>query len=69
VSSPAIRFDVFELRPDSNELFKGGSKIKLKPQAARVLGFLARRPGEAVHREQIRGALWGRILSSTSTRA
>jgi DNA-binding winged helix-turn-helix (wHTH) protein len=48
VSSPAIRFDVFELRPDSNELFKGGSKIKLKPQAARVLGILARRAGEAV---------------------
>jgi TolB-like protein/DNA-binding winged helix-turn-helix (wHTH) protein/Tfp pilus assembly protein PilF len=59
VSSPAIRFDVFELRPDSNELFKGGSKIKLKPQAARVLGILARRAGEAVHREEIRSALWG----------
>jgi TolB-like protein len=59
VSSPAIRFDVFELRPDSNELFKGGSKIKLKPQAARVLGILARRPGDAVAREEIRSALWG----------
>jgi TolB-like protein/DNA-binding winged helix-turn-helix (wHTH) protein/Flp pilus assembly protein TadD len=59
VSSPSIRFDVFELRPDSNELFKGGSKLKLKPQAARVLSILAGRPGEAVHREEIRGALWG----------
>jgi TolB-like protein/DNA-binding winged helix-turn-helix (wHTH) protein/Tfp pilus assembly protein PilF len=59
VSSPSIRFDVFELRPDSNELFKGGSKIKLKPQAARVLGILARRAGEAVPREEIRKALWG----------
>jgi len=59
VSSSAIRFDVFELRPDSNELFKGGSRIKLKPQAARVLGILARRPGEAVAREEIRNALWG----------
>jgi len=58
VSSPAIRFDVFELRPDSNELFKGGSKIKLKPQAARVLSILARRAGEAVPREEIRSALW-----------
>ena len=59
MSSPAIRFDVFELRPDSNELFKGGSKLKLKPQAARVLGLLARRAGEAVPREEIRSALWG----------
>jgi DNA-binding winged helix-turn-helix (wHTH) protein/TolB-like protein/Tfp pilus assembly protein PilF len=60
VSSPSIRFDVFELRPDSNELFKGGSKTKLKPQAARVLSILARRPGEAVARDEIRNALWGR---------
>ena len=59
MSSSAIRFGVFELRPDSNELFKGGSKIKLKPQAARVLGILTRRPGEAVAREEIRSALWG----------
>ncbi len=59
VSSPAIRFDVFELRPDSNELFKGGSKIKLKPQAARVLGILALRAGEAVPREEIRRVIWG----------
>ncbi len=59
VSSPAIRFDVFELRQDSNELFKGGSKIKLKPQAARVLGILAQRAGEAVPREEIRKAVWG----------
>jgi TolB-like protein/DNA-binding winged helix-turn-helix (wHTH) protein len=59
VSSPSIRFDVFELRPDSNELFKGGSKTKLKPQAARVLSILARRPGEAVARDEIRNALWG----------
>lgn len=58
-SDSPIRFDVFELRPDSNELFKCGSKVKLKPQAARVLGILARRPGEAVPREEIRGALWG----------
>ncbi len=59
VSSPSIRFDVFELRPDSNELFKGGSKTKLKPQAARVLSILARRAGEAVGRDEIRSALWG----------
>jgi len=59
VSPSAIRFDVFELRPDSNEVFKGGTKIKLKPQAARVLGILARRAGEAVAREEIRRALWG----------
>jgi TolB-like protein/DNA-binding winged helix-turn-helix (wHTH) protein/Flp pilus assembly protein TadD len=59
VSSPAIRFDVFELRPDSNELFKSGSKIKIKPQAARVLGILAERAGEAVAREELKNALWG----------
>ena len=59
MSSSSIRFDIFELRPDSNELFKGGSKMKLKPQAVRVLGILTRRVGEAVAREEIRSALWG----------
>jgi TolB-like protein/DNA-binding winged helix-turn-helix (wHTH) protein len=55
----SIAFDRFELRLDSNELFKGGRKLKLKPQAAKVLGLLLRRAGEAAHRDEIRDELWG----------
>jgi TolB-like protein/DNA-binding winged helix-turn-helix (wHTH) protein len=54
----SFRFDVFELRPESSELLKGGSRIKLKPQAARVLELLVLRAGEAVPREDLQRALW-----------
>jgi TolB-like protein/DNA-binding winged helix-turn-helix (wHTH) protein len=54
----SLRFDVFELLPESGELLKGGSRIKLKPQAARVLELLLLRAGEAVPREDIQRALW-----------
>jgi TolB-like protein/DNA-binding winged helix-turn-helix (wHTH) protein len=54
-----IRFDVFELRPASGELFKEGRKLKLKPQAARVLTLLVSRAGRAVPREEIYRSVWG----------
>jgi TolB-like protein/DNA-binding winged helix-turn-helix (wHTH) protein/Tfp pilus assembly protein PilF len=53
-----IRFDVFELRPESSELFKGATRVKLKPQAARVLELLVLRAGEAVSREELKRAVW-----------
>jgi TolB-like protein/DNA-binding winged helix-turn-helix (wHTH) protein/Tfp pilus assembly protein PilF len=54
-----IRFDVFELRPATGELYKSGRRLKLKPQAARVLVLLASRPGDAISREELCRSLWG----------
>lgn len=54
-----LRFGDFELRVDSGELFRSGVPVKLQPQPARLLEFLARRSGEVVTREEIRLHLWG----------
>lgn len=54
-----LTFDEFELRPDSGELLRAGSPIKLQPQPARVLEVLATRSGEVVSREEIRQLVWG----------
>jgi len=54
-----LLFHDFELRTDSGELFRNGVPVKLQPQPARLLELLARRSGEAVSREEIRGHLWG----------
>jgi DNA-binding winged helix-turn-helix (wHTH) protein/Flp pilus assembly protein TadD/TolB-like protein len=54
-----LRFADFELRPDSGELLKAGTPVKLQPQPARVLAILASRPGEVIEREEIRRLVWG----------
>jgi DNA-binding winged helix-turn-helix (wHTH) protein/TolB-like protein len=59
MSPSSILFNGFELRPDSRELFKDGTPVKLQPQPARVLAILASRPGEVVEREEIRTLVWG----------
>ncbi len=59
MSPSLLLFDDFELRPDSGELFKEGTPVKLQPQPARVLAILASRPGEVVEREEIRQLVWG----------
>jgi DNA-binding winged helix-turn-helix (wHTH) protein/TolB-like protein/Tfp pilus assembly protein PilF len=56
---PRLRFEDFELRPDSGELLRLGSPVKLQPQPARVLEILASRSGEVVSREEIRQLVWG----------
>ncbi len=58
-SNGRLLFHDFELRTDSGELFRGGVPVKLQPQPARLLELLARRSGEVVSREEIRGHLWG----------
>lgn len=54
-----LRFDKFELRLDSGELYRGGVPVALQPQPARVLELLASRSGELVGREEIRQLVWG----------
>ena len=54
-----LRFGVFELDLDTSELRKSGRAVRLRPQAAKVLGVLASRPGQLVTREYLQEQLWG----------
>ena len=58
-SNPPLRFGVFELDLKTGELRKSGRAVRLRPQAAKVLGILASSPGQLVTREDLQGQLWG----------
>jgi TolB-like protein/Tfp pilus assembly protein PilF len=53
-----VRFGVFEFDLKSEELRKQGRRVRLSGQPAQILGFLLRRPGELVTREELQQALW-----------
>ena len=53
-----IRFGPYELHAASRELYKFGTKVKLRPQPFQVLSLLLRRAGDVVTREQLRQQLW-----------
>src|SRR5215471_8481126 len=53
-----IRFGPYELRRDSRELYKFGTKIKLRPQPFQVLSLLLSYAGHVVTREQLQQQLW-----------
>ena len=57
--SPRLRFDAFEVNPQTGKLLKAGIPIKLSPQPFKVLLLLLEQPGEVVDREKIRQHLWG----------
>ena len=52
------RFGVYEFRPDTGELRKGTTPIRLQDQTARILAVLLARPGEIVTRDELRELLW-----------
>ena len=54
----ATRFGPYELLLNSRELYKFGTKVKLRPQPFQVLSLLLDRPGDVVTREQLRQQLW-----------
>ncbi len=54
-----LRFGVFELEPGSGALRKAGVLVKLRQQPAKVLAFLAARPGQVVTRELLQTQVWG----------
>lgn len=54
-----LRFGVFELNLDTEELRKAGTIMKLAPQPFRLLALLATHSGQIVSREEIQGQLWG----------
>jgi DNA-binding winged helix-turn-helix (wHTH) protein/tetratricopeptide (TPR) repeat protein len=56
----AVRtFGPFAFHPDSGELARNGSRVRLQPQPALVLVLLTDRPGELISREEIYRAVWG----------
>ena len=54
-----LRFGVFELNLDAEELRNDGTLIKLPPQPVKVLALLASRAGQVVTREEIQKEIWG----------
>jgi DNA-binding winged helix-turn-helix (wHTH) protein len=58
VTSPLVRFGVFELDLGTGELSKNGRKLRLQEQSFRLLRLLLEQPGEAVPRERLKEALW-----------
>ena len=53
-----LRFGVFELDTEAEQLRKNGLMIRLQPQPYRLLKLLAAEAGRVVTREEIRAALW-----------
>ncbi len=54
-----LRFGLFELNLDTEELRKGGIPLKLAPQPFRILALLAGHAGQVITREEIRQQIWG----------
>src|SRR5215813_8805260 len=57
VSVP-VQFGPFEVSPDSGELRKNGTRLKLTGQAIQVLITLLEKPGQIVTREELQQKLW-----------
>jgi TolB-like protein/DNA-binding winged helix-turn-helix (wHTH) protein/Flp pilus assembly protein TadD len=58
--APVYRFGSFELRPRTRELYKAGTKLRLRPQPFQVLHALVERAGDVVTREELRESLWSK---------
>src|SRR5271167_2181127 len=54
-----LRFGVFELNLDTEELRKSDTVVKLPPQPLKLLALLASHAGQVVVREEIEKQLWG----------
>jgi TolB-like protein/DNA-binding winged helix-turn-helix (wHTH) protein len=57
-SAPIFRFGPYESRPRTRELFKDGSRLKIRPQPLQILNLLLSRAGDVVTREEFRQELW-----------
>ena len=54
-----LRFGVFELNLELEEIRKNGTLLKLPPQPFQLLALLASRSGQIVTRDEIQQQLWG----------
>ena len=55
---PILKFGLFEVSFDSQELRKAGVRIKVQQQPMKLLEILLERPGEVVTREDLRRRIW-----------
>jgi DNA-binding winged helix-turn-helix (wHTH) protein len=53
-----IRFGIFELDPESEELRKQGLKVRLQEQPFQILQILLEHPGKVVTREELQQRIW-----------
>jgi DNA-binding winged helix-turn-helix (wHTH) protein/Tol biopolymer transport system component len=53
-----VHFDPFELDLEVGELLRNGQRVRLPPQAMRLLELLASHPGKLISREQIQQHIW-----------
>jgi len=58
-STKRLRFGTFDFDPETRELRREGTPVKLAAQPAQVLATLLAHPGEIVSREALREAVWG----------
>jgi TolB-like protein/DNA-binding winged helix-turn-helix (wHTH) protein len=58
LATPIFRFGPYESRPRTRELFKHGSRLKIRPQPLQILNLLLSRAGDVVTREELRQELW-----------
>jgi Tol biopolymer transport system component/DNA-binding winged helix-turn-helix (wHTH) protein len=56
--SPAYRFGPYEIHTRTRELFKCGTKLKVRPQPFLVLQVLVEHGGDVVTREELKQLLW-----------
>src|SRR5215470_16359493 len=52
------RFGPYELRTRTREVYKNGTKLKVRPQPFQILQALVERAGDVVTREELRQRLW-----------
>ena len=53
-----VRFGVFEVNLDAQELRKQGVRVRVQQQPFQILALLLERPGAAVSRDELRRRLW-----------
>jgi DNA-binding winged helix-turn-helix (wHTH) protein len=58
MAASKLCFDGFELDPATGELSRDGATVRLEPQPAAVLAFLASRAGQLVTRDELRRVVW-----------
>jgi len=59
LSGGILRFGVFELNPEAQQLRRAGAVLRIQPQPLKVLTLLVSRVGQVVTREELRHELWG----------
>ena len=58
----ALRFGIFEMDLDSEELRKNGLKLKLGGRAFRMLATIAERNGDVVTDEELQAQFWPGVI-------